>query len=475
MKSIYLVNPISGRGHLDAYVRLYSRALIELGYEVVLVSETDGGASAYLERNCPGSQDKFGFSSFEQAQRWNPAPNLSERAGKSAAQRARLVWQDEGMRGLATRCVRIPRRIFRSYVPLSIQNNIARIRRAIVRRALSSRIMRAFNFPIDPDAGRILFQPLLRHVHQVVTMPGRPAPDLVLFLYLDLMAERSQNTAALDRDAWPWTGILFHPRKAADRQAPHEGYFDSSNARGAIFLVPPAIDRYAAALPQQHFVLAPDVADLELPDAPTEMAHEMRRRAGDRTIVLQIGSIMAHKGIPTLLDVINAADPKRFFFALIGEVYWETFAEQEPRVRLAFERTPENVFAHNGYTQSEREYNSLIKTCDVVYAVYQSFNSSSNSLTKASGLGRPILVAANTLMGERVLASGIGAVAPEGDAAGILAALNQLADRPLESFSFGRYKDDHSLESLKLVLAKSVPVWLAESPQINQRFPSPGG
>jgi len=462
MKSIYLVNPISGRGHLDSYARLYCRALVELGYEVVLVSETDAGTSAYLERNCPELRERFGFSSFEQAQRWSPAPTHSERAGKNAAQRARLVWEDEGLRGLAARCVQVPRRLLRSYVPLGIQNNIARIERAIVRRFLASRIARALNFSADPDAGRILFQTLLGHLHKVVTMPGRSAPDLLLFLYLDLMAERSQNIAALDRDAWPWTGILFHPRRAAKSEAPLEGYFSSGNARGAIFLVPPAIDPYTAALPHQHFALVPDVADLELPASATEMAREIRRRAGDRTVVLQIGSIMAHKGIPALLDVINAADPKRFFFALIGEVYWETFAEQEQRVRLAYERPPENVFAHNGYTQSEREYNSLIKACDVVYAVYQNFNSSSNSLTKAAGMGRPILVAANTLMGERVLASGIGAAAPEGDTAGILAALNQLSERPLESFSFERYADAHSLESLKSVLAKAIPHWLAD-------------
>ena len=64
MKSIFLVNPVSGRGHLDSYARLYARALLELGYRVVLVAEADGGASAYLARNSAELMPSFSFVSF---------------------------------------------------------------------------------------------------------------------------------------------------------------------------------------------------------------------------------------------------------------------------------------------------------------------------------------------------------------------------------------------------------------------------
>jgi hypothetical protein len=67
MKSIYLVNPVSGRGHLDSYARLYSRALIELGHKVVLVAETDGDTLAYLERNCAGLRQSCSFSGGQDA------------------------------------------------------------------------------------------------------------------------------------------------------------------------------------------------------------------------------------------------------------------------------------------------------------------------------------------------------------------------------------------------------------------------
>jgi len=96
------------------------------------------------------------------------------------------------------------------------------------------------------------------------------------------------------------------------------------------------------------------------------------------------------------------ADPDRFFFALIGEVPLGELREHKGRIRSFYTRPPENVHLFQGYIASERDYNSLIIAGDIVYAVYQGFGSSSNSLTKSAGFRRPILVSEKSLMGERV-------------------------------------------------------------------------
>jgi glycosyltransferase involved in cell wall biosynthesis len=282
-----------------------------------------------------------------------------------------------------------------------------------------------------------------------------------MFLYLDLMAERPRNVAALDEAiSVPWVGILFHPRLAESPQTEIERYFKSRNARGGIFLVPPAIDIYAKIAPHLKFALAPDVADLEVSAVLPRIASEIQSRAAGRKIILQVGTITPHKGITTLLDVIGKADKKRFFFALVGEVHWQHFGADERRLRGFYAKPPENVYVHEGYLTEERDYNALVAACDVIYAVYSGFNSSSNSLTKAAGLRRPILVAKNTLMGERVLASRIGLVASEGDDADILMALNSLVTRSPDCFCFDSYMQEHSLERLKSVLAEAMPRWL---------------
>jgi hypothetical protein len=449
MKSIFLVNPISGRGHLDAYARLYSRALLELGYRVVLLAETDGDTIDYVARNRPDLESSFSFVSF------------SARAKMNQLRRALLVWRSEGVFGLLLHCARAPR-ILLWLLPEPLQQKVQRMERAIVRRLLGTRLAQFFDLAFRFDAGKLSFGPLIEDIQAAVTTPGHAAPDLIFFLYLDLMAEQQRDTSVLDRlGAWPWIGILFHPRLANDRTARIEGYFSSKNAKGGVFLVPSAIPAYAEATPHLHFALAPDVADLELPTEPSELVWNMRKQAGDRTIVLQIGSITAHKDIPTLLDVIGAADPRRFFFALIGEVYWNTFAAEKTRVRSFYMQPPENVYLSQGYIESERDYNGLITACDIIYAVYQNFESSSNSLTKAAGFCRPILVSEDSLMGERVRRANIGSAAPEGDVEGILEKLSWLADQPKHGFGFESYQEEQSVEALKSVLVKALPSWLS--------------
>jgi hypothetical protein len=456
MKSIFLVNPISGRGHLDAYARLYSRALVELGYRVVLVAETDGETTEYLARSRQDLKSRFTFVSFDQGRR-SPA-----RGEMNLIRRVRLVWREEGVNGLLTRCIRVPWRMALRLIPHSLKYQVGRIKRAAVRRSLRTRLAQALDLQRFLEAGKIPFQPLLEYVGQAVSLSGGIEPDLVFFLYLDLMTEQTRNIAALDRSGtWPWIGILFHPRLAEKQNKRIEGYFNSSNARGGVFLVPSAIPAYTEAIPKLHFVMAPDVADLELPAEPPKLARELRKRAGDRTIVLQIGSIAAHKDIPTLLDVIAAADPNRFFFALIGEVHWESFAEHKNRVRSFYARPPENVFLSLGYIENERDYNGLITACDIIYAVYENFSSSSNSLTKAAGFRRPILVSKNSLMGERVCRFNIGSIAPEGNFKGILESLNWLAGQPRNGFGFDAYHAEQSLDELISVLANTLPSWLA--------------
>lgn len=470
MKSIFLVNPISGRGHLDSYARLYSRALLELGYRVILLSEVDGGTTDYLARNSSGLMSSFTFISFEEARSFVPPVSLippsarcetSARSQMNMARRAYLVWRDEGARGIIDRCVRVPHRILLQLIPSPwLRHHLRRAEGAAWRRFLQSRLARALKLPLNFEAGRLMFSPLTECVDKVAAMPGNPAPDLVFFLYLDIMAEWERNIAVLDRPgAPPWTGILFHPLLARVQDGAIEGYFKSRSARGGVFLVPTAISAYAEAIPHLHFAVAPDVADLELPAESSELSREIRTRARDRIIVLQIGSITAHKGILTLLDLIAAADPSRFFFALIGEVHWATFAKEKGRIRSFYARAPENVYLGQGYIKSERDYNSLIAASDILYAVYEGFGSSSNSLTKAAGLRCPILVSNDSLMGERVRQFNLGAAAPEGNAGAILEKLCWLSKQSKMDFGFTAFSDEHSLEALKRVLAGALPSW----------------
>jgi hypothetical protein len=459
MKSIFLVNTFSGRGHLDSYARLYTRALLELGYRVTLVAETDGGTSDYLARN--KIDRPFSFVPFSQPAL---AEVMASRAHLSAIQRAKLVWNEERAIGVLRRLVVVPRRVARRLVPKAARIGWHKLKQAANTRLAQIPAVRTLRRFLFPDAGRILFISLIRHVLNAVSVLGDRQPDLVFFLYLDLMAEGPANITALDTvGGWPWAGIQFHPRLRESPDARIEQYFESSTARGGVFLVPNAVDIYAEAAPRLKFLQVPDVADLELAAELPSVAKQIQSRAAGRTIVLLVGTIAAYKGVMTLLDVVAMADPQRFFFALVGEVHWNSFGNDIGQLRNFYAQAPENVVVHDGYVADERDYNSLVTTCDIIYAVYSGFNSSSNSLTKAAGLKRPILTAKNSLMGERVLAHGVGLAVASNDADEILAGLERLGASRDDDFRFNSYSDQHSLDELKSIMADALPLWIAGS------------
>lgn len=466
MRTIFLVNPISGRGHLDAYARLYSLALVELGYRVVLIAEADGGTQQFLARNLPTYPDSFSFVSFGHAAEAERAAEQNSvqrtpRAEQHALHRAQLVWRDEGLRGIFARAIVVPTRIALSLTPAPIRASFRRFAHRVLLSLRSFSISRRLLHAFLPEVGRISFRTVSRSFPGARIASALDHIDLVIYLYLDLMGESPRSLAALDTiNPEPWVGILFHPRLAAASEAKIEAYFQSRTARGALFLVPPAIDTYRKAASPLEFALVPDVADLELATQPPEIAKTIRERAAGRKVVLQVGTIAPHKGITTLLDVIASADSSAFFFALVGEVQWSSFGADEKRLRAFYAKPPDNVLVHDGYMTEERDYNSLVASCDVIYAVYRDFNSSSNSLTKSAGLRRPILVARDTLMGERVLKSEMGLAATDGDADEILSTLTRLAESPAGTFKFASYLEEHSLDKLKSVLADVLPSWI---------------
>jgi glycosyltransferase involved in cell wall biosynthesis len=440
-RTICLYNPISRQGHLDSYARLYARAFLELGHRVLLVAETDAGAPGYVARTCPQHAAAFSFTAFADV---DEVAGL-RREGLPAHRRALLVWRAEGPGGIAGRLLGLPRRLLWRMLPEA------------ARRALPQ---------LAPGPRRLGLRPLVARIAAAGARAGS-LPDLVFILYLDLMSEAAGEVAALDGPGGlPWAGILFHPRAAAD-----EAYFDSARARGGLFLVPAALARYAERRPRLAFSVAPDVADLELAPTPHALAQAMRTQAAGRTIVLAIGTVTPHKGTETLLRVIREADREKFFFAVIGAVMWPSFGPFEGELRAFYQAPPANVLVHDGYVEDEPDYNTLIVASDIVYAVYQGFGSSSNSLTKSAGFGRPILVAQGTLMGARVQEAGIGAVAMEGDVASILAGLAMLAAAPRDSFDFAGYGSRHSLAALKRVLDGAVGQWCA-APSASAAVPS---
>jgi glycosyltransferase involved in cell wall biosynthesis len=280
---------------------------------------------------------------------------------------------------------------------------------------------------------------------------GCKKASLVYFLYLDMISDRRKSCRALAAMPAPWSGLLFHPR-AKGNSAALERYFHCANNRGCTFLNPDQTEAYRALMPGRTFVSLPDVTEMEI-EPDFELAATIKARAGGRKIVLMIGSLSPHKGVMNFLEVVRLADAQRYFFALIGEVFWAQYGDDEPKLRAFVATPPSNCFVRTEYIEGDRGVNAVIAASDIMFAVYKDFPNSSNSLNKASIFEKPILVSAGNLMARRVNEDRMGESVPFGDPQAALAALDRLGARNKADFGFAKYRDAHSLEALQRQLA----------------------
>src|SRR5215831_2596058 len=216
---IALINCISERGHLDAYARIYARAIVELGYRVVLIAPSEGGVTSYLQRAVPEKAHRFSYlPRHSEAPESGVVPASRNRAALPIWERAALVWQEEGLIGVMQRVYAASFQVF-----------------------LRKMVLATAAFRIwQRSASKIPFASSLGSAARG-NRAGSEKIDLCFHLYLDFMSEKRRDLTALTGEKTiPWAGILFHPRLLGHPRAAMEAYFRANSARGAVFLVPGA-------------------------------------------------------------------------------------------------------------------------------------------------------------------------------------------------------------------------------------------
>jgi hypothetical protein len=98
-------------------------------------------------------------------------------------------------------------------------------------------------------------------------------------------------------------------------------------------------------------------------------------------------------------------------------------------------------------------FNALVVACDVLFAAYHDFPHSSNMLTVAAVLEKPIIVSEGQLMAQRVREYRLGEVVPEADPAATLETLRRVARDPAawraaRQPRWREYRERHSAAAL---------------------------
>lgn len=237
----------------------------------------------------------------------------------------------------------------------------------------------------------------------------------------------------------PWSGLYmqsgsFHLSGSRSRIDQPERLFRNSRCTGVAVLDETIVSTFKQRLGNRKILIFPDISDPSLPDQPGRQAVRIHEFAAGRRVVGLLGHLIPRKGV---MDFLQAAERLRnhdLCFVLAGDLSeWLYDAGTLDFLKRAAEGGVSNVLGIYGRIDCQKIYNSIVQACDVIFAAYRNFPNSSNTITKAAQMRRPIIVSDGYVMASRVKKYKLGLCVPEGDVDAII--------RAIETLSFGDGKN----------------------------------
>lgn len=340
-------------GHHSTYVRLFTRALLEIGKRVIVMCPDPDSFMNELNED--------GFSQED------------------------LVQLD---------VVRISPPIdYYSFVPRrsrALLNQVKHFRRINGRLKHWEKMNRT---SVDLVFFSCIYDYEFRYFHLAWKFRPRPWSGL----YLHCRAFRKPNTVV------PQTGILPCPER-----------FLKASRLHSLAILDEGVPDDVTCLSQRPTIVFPDLVDESEPTL-TVLSQRLRLLAGERPIVSTLGNLQYTKGSSDLAEIALDDSFSDHFFAFIGDVFWESFTSIQTNNLRKMSTSRENAYACFEHVGTEAEFNAAIVESDVIYAAYRDFPNSSNLLSKAAVFQIPIVVSDGHLMADRVREFRLGEVIEEGN------------------------------------------------------------
>lgn len=392
---VVLQNPISNEGHLDSWHVLLIHLLREAGFKIIALTSDSPGLLAKLKDFSANIANDVIVVSVPQ-----------DGVFKKSA--LRLV---NGLQSFVGRLSGAPRRKVTHFSPAKLQQEL--------------------NWVLQQYPGQI---------------------QTIFSLYIDAYAP---EPAAWQRfrlnDQIRFFGLCITPDAVQK-----EGYYACSTYAGTCFLDEDAVKSYRLHYPDKHFEYLPDITDTRVREdflIKNQHVREIQSRARGRKIVFMGGSIGKQKNLVVWHDVVRTSSPEEWFFVQIGRINRNNLTPaDEASLKRISANTPENLYVYDDYLADERQFNEIIASSDVIFAVYRDFTRSSNMLSKAAWFRKPVLVSQQGLMAERVSRFKIGRSVNADDVNSIICGLNSVVRAPGLDRYFEEYRQIFSHEAIQTKL-----------------------
>lgn len=261
-------------------------------------------------------------------------------------------------------------------------------------------------------------------------------PDLTFLAWLDSYLPYMHPVVIDQVFPYSWSGLYFHPRHLRQplkyqhlRRGPLDPTIALTSARcPAVAVLDEGIVHPLHRLLRKPVVVFPDIVDASLPAGACDIAETIREKAAGRPIVGLLGALDRRKGLLTLLEASTRLAGE-WLFVFAGPLFEPDFtADELTLIRRAAVADGGNCFVHL-HRLAEPHFNAMVQACDVLFAAYEGFLTSSNLLTKAAVFEKKLIVSRDCCMGDRVTRFRLGHTMQAGDVDQCVAILRQMHEQ----------------------------------------------
>ncbi|MEM9645936.1 MAG: hypothetical protein AAF989_13175 [Planctomycetota bacterium] len=265
--------------------------------------------------------------------------------------------------------------------------------------------------------------------------------DFVFFPWLDGFLDHGIGPADVPRslaDRWGAmvlnVGHFSSPASGFLRRRRHGKKFGALDHKGFRLLA--TLDELAVPALQRRFGdtpirAMPDFVEPQFHCAETTDAMNRAKATGSRVMV-SVGVMQKRKGFLKLLKLARRGGLAGWQVVLSGRVDWNGLKDDDAAlVRDAIAGRYDGVHVNEGHLATDAHINAEIAAADVVFLGYEQWKQSSNIMTRAAKLGRPVLTCSEGVLAHRTRSNGLGWVLPDDGEDSIELMLGQITEDAL--------------------------------------------
>lgn len=183
----------------------------------------------------------------------------------------------------------------------------------------------------------------------------------------------------------------------------------------AVFILHPVYLRFfGIRCRDSKFLVLPEIIDVSV-DREYELPDKIKHLAAGRKIISITGALIPKRNLKLFLQAAQELNPDRYFILVIGHLPQDCYSPAEIQTiqELSLTLSTNSYLKFDYYIAEEGEFNQLLSISDIIYIQYHQHSFSSNILTKAVKLRKPVIIGDNYIMQKVLKEYGWEAIAPE--------------------------------------------------------------